>query len=51
MNKVILLPKAREYFNFKIYKNYLKDFNKVSSYESLQDFKKFINYYVKSFKA
>lgn len=51
MDKVILVPKAREYFNFKIYKIYLKDFNIPSSWESLQQFKKFINYYVENFKG
>ncbi len=51
MNKVILEEKGKEYFTFEIYRNYLRDFKKCSSWKSLQEFKQFINHYVKFYKG
>lgn len=51
-NTIKLISKGKEYYTIKNYGIFIKAYkNNVSNWESLQDFKKFINNYIQNFKA
>lgn len=51
-NTILIIPKGKEYYTIKNYGIFIKAYkNNKSNWESLQDFKKFINNYINNFKA